>query len=95
MIDPLNHFSYFLKKLPRMINRRTRTGIINDIIDVIFHPLFGKYMAIPEVLDFIAHCLNEGKIDLNKFAKYNLPSAMKGVLEFVIQILREEGFYKK
>lgn len=91
MID--NIASYFFRKIAKMIGRKSKKAIINDIIDTIFHPFFGKYMAIPEVLDFIAHSINEGKVDFEKFIKYNLPTAISGTLITVIYFLRELGFY--
>jgi len=90
-----NYFYYFFKKLEKMIGRKSRKAIINDIIDVVFHPLFGKYLGIPEVVDFIFHCLNEGEIDMKKFVRYNLPTALASILNAVIEFLEEAGFYEK
>ncbi len=44
--------------------------ILNKIIDSVFHPLFRKHPAYIFV-DFAAHSLVEGKVDLDKFMKYN------------------------
>ena len=91
---PKDFFSYFLYKMNKIMKRKTRQGVINDIIDLVIHPLFGKYLGIPEVVDFIFHSLNEGKVDFNKFVKYNLPSMLYGIMRSIIAILRERGFYE-
>lgn len=62
------------KKILRAFTRKTRKGMINDLIDLFLHPLFGRTFGLAEVIDFILHCVNEGKVDLRKFQIYNLPS---------------------
>jgi len=72
---------YTILKLLKAAKRKTPRGAINDIIDLIFHPFFGKTLGVAELLDFLFHSLNEQRIDLIKFAKYNLSSFVFSILD--------------
>ena len=71
---------WIAKKLIRAAKRKTRTGKVNDLIDLVFHPLFGKTGGAAEILDFIAHSINEGRLDWQKFWKYNGKSFIESLL---------------
>jgi len=62
---------YVLHKLTKMVKRRTLKGKLNDLIDLVFHPLFKEHPAW-RIIDFVAHCLVEGEINIEKFIRYNL-----------------------
>ena len=78
---PVYTIEYIARKLKKMANRKTKRGKINDIIDLIFHPWFGKTRGIAEIADFLAHSANEKRLDLRKFAKYNLTTFIWSIAE--------------
>ena len=81
---------YMLRKLLRAASRRTARGAVNDIIDALLHPWFGKTCGLAEILDFILHCANEGEVSLEKFVRYNMRSFVSSVLEAIRRVRRDE-----
>ena len=75
-VDP----EYLLHKLGKALKRRTLQGAINDLIDGLFHPFFGRTCGLAEIADFLAHSLNEGKLDIDKFVRYNLDSFLGSII---------------
>lgn len=49
---------------------KSRKHVLNKLIDSFFHPLFRKDPSFI-FMDFLAHSIVEGKVDLDKFLKYN------------------------
>lgn len=71
---PRYTIDYVVHKLIKASKRKTKVGKINDLIDLVFHPLFGETKGVAEIVDFLLHSINEGKLDFRKFNKYNLHS---------------------
>lgn len=70
---------WVIKKILRALRRKSWRGFMNDIIDVICHPWFGKTYGIAEIVDFILHAINEGRVRVDKFIIYNLNSLIYSI----------------
>lgn len=81
---------YIKHKLKKMFTRKTDTGKINDLIDLIFHPWFGKTKGLAEIVDFLCHSINESKLDGIKFVEYNFPSLVLSIVKEIIKAMKDE-----
>jgi len=77
----MQDYEWIAKKIMKILKRKTTKGKINELIDLICHPFFGKTCGVAEIVDFILHCVNEGEINLQKFTKYNLKSLIRSLLK--------------
>lgn len=60
------------RKIMRMLSRRGKTAMINDLIDLAVHPFFTKNET-SKLIDFLLHAANEKDLEksLKKFLRYN------------------------
>ena len=71
------YLRYLRYKIKKMRERKTARGIVNDLVDLIFHPLFGKINGA-EALDILAHALIDKEIRVDKIIKETiLPSVRR------------------
>lgn len=59
-----------MRKRRKLRKEKSRKYILNKLIDSFYHPLFKKDPSFI-FMDFLAHSMVEGKVDLGKFLKYN------------------------
>ncbi|MEM2944610.1 MAG: hypothetical protein QW087_07720 [Methanomassiliicoccales archaeon] len=67
-----------MRKIVKMMMRKSRTAQINDLIDLYIHPLMRKNPNY-KLIDFILHAMNEGDLEksVKKFMRYNKIASRK------------------